>query len=43
VAPALWADSLGPKGSSGATYAGSLRANTHAIAAALGGDLGRCP
>lgn len=43
VAPALWADSLGPKGSSGATYLASMEANTHTIAAALGGDLGRCP
>jgi zinc/manganese transport system substrate-binding protein len=43
VAPALWADSLGPKGSAGATYAGSIEANTHTIAAALGGDLERCP
>ena len=43
VAPPLWADSLGPKGSSGATYAGSIAANTHTIAAALGGDLERCP
>jgi ABC-type Zn uptake system ZnuABC Zn-binding protein ZnuA len=43
VAPALWADSLGPPGSAGATYAGSIEANTHTIAAALGGDLERCP
>jgi ABC-type Zn uptake system ZnuABC Zn-binding protein ZnuA len=43
VAPALWADSLGPQGSSGATYLRSMEANTHTIAAALGGDLGRCP
>jgi ABC-type Zn uptake system ZnuABC Zn-binding protein ZnuA len=43
VAPALWADSLGPKGSSGATYISSMEANTHTIAAALGGDLRRCP
>jgi zinc/manganese transport system substrate-binding protein len=43
VAPALWADSLGPKGSAGATYVGSIEANTHTIAAALGGDLERCP
>jgi zinc/manganese transport system substrate-binding protein len=43
VAPALWADSLGPKGSSGATYVASIEANTHTIAAALGGDLDRCP
>jgi len=43
VAPALWADALGPKGSAGASYIGSIEANTHTIAAALGGDLGRCP
>ena len=43
VAPPLWADSLGPKGSSGATYITSMEANTHTIAAALGGDLERCP
>jgi len=43
VAPALWADSLGPKGSSGATYLSSMEANTHTIAAALGGDLAACP
>ena len=43
VAPPLWADSLGPKGSSGATYVTSMEANTHTIAAALGGDLERCP
>ena len=39
----LWADSLGPKGSSGATYLASMEANTHTIAAALGGDLASCP
>jgi hypothetical protein len=39
----LWADSLGPKGSSGATYLASMQANTHTIAEALGGDLGSCP
>ena len=43
VAPPLWADSLGPKGSSGATYIGSMEANTRTIAAALGGDLGALP
>jgi len=42
-APPLWADSLGPAGSAGATYAGSIAANTHTIASALGGDLRRCP
>jgi ABC-type Zn uptake system ZnuABC Zn-binding protein ZnuA len=43
VAPPPLADSLGPKGSSGATYVTSMEANTHTIAAALGGDLERCP
>ena len=33
----LWADTLGPKGSSGATYAGSIRANTRAIVEGLTG------
>jgi zinc/manganese transport system substrate-binding protein len=32
VGPALWADSLGPKGSTGATYVGSLRFNAEAMA-----------
>jgi ABC-type Zn uptake system ZnuABC Zn-binding protein ZnuA len=35
VGGALWADSLGPKGSSGAAYAGSLAANTRTIVSAL--------
>jgi ABC-type Zn uptake system ZnuABC Zn-binding protein ZnuA len=43
VAPPLWADSLGPKGSAGATYVGSIEANTRTIAAAIGGDPKRCP
>ncbi len=43
VAPALWADSLGPRGSNGVTYIGSMAANTRAIVGALGGDAGRCP
>src|SRR3954452_20492439 len=43
VAPPLWADSLGPKGSSGATYIGSMEADARTIAAALGGDVARCP
>ena len=43
VAPPLWADSLGPRGSSGATYIASMEANTHTIATALGSDLSRCP
>ena len=43
VSPPLWADALGPKGSSGATYIGSMEANTRTIARALGGDVGECP
>jgi zinc/manganese transport system substrate-binding protein/manganese/iron transport system substrate-binding protein len=43
LAPPLWADALGPKGSDGATYVGSIESNTRTIAAALGGDLDRCP
>ena len=35
VGGALWADSLGPPGSSGATYLGSLAANTRAIVSGL--------
>jgi ABC-type Zn uptake system ZnuABC Zn-binding protein ZnuA len=38
VGRSLWADSLGPAGSSGATYIGSLRANTLAIAHGLGAE-----
>jgi zinc/manganese transport system substrate-binding protein len=40
VSPPLWADSLGPKGSSGATYIASREFNTRTITEALGG---RCP
>jgi zinc/manganese transport system substrate-binding protein/manganese/iron transport system substrate-binding protein len=40
VGPALYADTLGPDGSEGATYLGALRANAGAIVAGLGG--GRC-
>jgi ABC-type Zn uptake system ZnuABC Zn-binding protein ZnuA len=35
VGGGLWADALGPKGSSGATYVGSLAANTRTIVSAL--------
>jgi zinc/manganese transport system substrate-binding protein len=35
VGGALWADTLGPKGSSGSTYIGSLAANTRTIVSAL--------
>lgn len=40
VGPPLYADSLGPKGSAGATYLGSLRANTLALAAGFGAPVG---
>jgi ABC-type Zn uptake system ZnuABC Zn-binding protein ZnuA len=43
VSPPLWADSLGPRGSSGATYLSSMAANTRTIVGALGGEPGRCP
>ena len=43
VSPPLYADSLGPEGSKGATYLGSMEANTRTIVGALGGDAGRCP
>src|SRR5215213_6847708 len=38
----LWADSLGPPGSSGATYEGSVRANTSAIVEGLSGGASTC-
>ena len=42
VGKALWADSLGPKGSSGATYLGSLKANTAALVSGLSGGRVSC-
>jgi ABC-type Zn uptake system ZnuABC Zn-binding protein ZnuA len=42
VAGALWADSLGPKGSGGFTYAGSLADNTKTIVSALRGGRVMC-
>jgi ABC-type Zn uptake system ZnuABC Zn-binding protein ZnuA len=42
VAPPLWADALGPPGSSGATYAGALAANTRTIVGALGEGRVKC-
>src|SRR5688500_1614961 len=42
VGRALWADSLGPEGSSGATYEGSIRANTAAIVEGLTGGAQSC-
>ena len=38
----LWADALGPPGSSGATYAESIRANTAAIVEGLSGEERSC-
>ena len=40
VGPALYADTLGPAGSPGATYTGSLRFNTRALAAGFGARTG---
>jgi ABC-type Zn uptake system ZnuABC Zn-binding protein ZnuA len=42
VGAALWADTLGPEGSSGATYVGSIAANTRAIVDGLTGGAVRC-
>ncbi len=42
VGPALYADSLGAKGSPGATYLGSLRANTQALVAGFTRTRERC-
>ena len=42
VGGALWADTLGPKGSSGATYIDSIEANTRTIADGLSGGKLRC-
>jgi ABC-type Zn uptake system ZnuABC Zn-binding protein ZnuA len=39
---ALWADTLGPEGSSGATYIGSIAANTAAIVKGLSGGATEC-
>jgi ABC-type Zn uptake system ZnuABC Zn-binding protein ZnuA len=38
----LWADTLGPAGSDGATYLDSIAANTRAIADGLSGGAARC-
>jgi ABC-type Zn uptake system ZnuABC Zn-binding protein ZnuA len=43
VGPALYADSLGARGSAGATYLGSLRANTAALAGGFSDGRARCP
>jgi zinc/manganese transport system substrate-binding protein len=42
VGRALYADTLGPKGSRGATYVGSLRANTEAIVGGLSAGAVSC-
>ncbi|HEX8855456.1 MAG TPA: zinc ABC transporter substrate-binding protein [Thermoleophilaceae bacterium] len=42
LGPALYADSLGPKGSPGATYLGSLRFNATAMADGFSGRPGSC-
>ncbi|MBA3358413.1 MAG: zinc ABC transporter substrate-binding protein [Thermoleophilaceae bacterium] len=42
VGDALWADTLGPKGSSGATYLDSIQANTDAIVRGLTGGEANC-
>ena len=42
VGSALWADTLGPEGSSGATYVDSIAANTRAIVDGLTGGAERC-
>jgi ABC-type Zn uptake system ZnuABC Zn-binding protein ZnuA len=39
---ALWADTLGPEGSSGATYIGSVASNTEALVEGLSGGATRC-
>jgi ABC-type Zn uptake system ZnuABC Zn-binding protein ZnuA len=42
VGPPLYADSLGPSGSAGATYLGSLAANTRALATGFAGGHAHC-
>jgi len=42
VGDALYADTLGPDGSTGATYVGSIEANTRSIAEGLGGPEAKC-
>ncbi len=42
LGPALYADTLGPAGSPGATYLGSLRANTEALADGFTGGSATC-
>jgi ABC-type Zn uptake system ZnuABC Zn-binding protein ZnuA len=42
VGQELWADSLGPAGSSGATYIGSIEANTRALVEGFTGHASHC-
>ena len=42
VGPALYADSLGAKGSAGATYLGALRSNAEALVAGFTGGRETC-
>jgi len=42
VGPSLYADTLGPKGSPGDTYLGSLKANTRALSAGFTNGKARC-
>jgi len=42
VGAALWADTLGPAGSAGATYIGSIESNTEALVDGFTGGTGRC-
>ncbi len=42
VGNALWADSLGPEGSDGATYIGSIEANTRALVEGFTGKPANC-
>src|SRR4051794_37870023 len=43
IGKALWADSLGPKGSDGATYIESIAANTRALVQGFAGRAVNCP
>ncbi len=42
VGARLWADTLGPKGSDGATYIGSVASNTEALVAGFSGGRRSC-
>jgi ABC-type Zn uptake system ZnuABC Zn-binding protein ZnuA len=42
VGDRLWADGLGPEGSSGETYVKSMAANAHALVSGLSGGKGAC-